>query len=267
MLRRVGPLGCATVLVAGVIAVGSCPALLREGRRPLPAGNPTACPWGLDRRLLLPEATARITILVEVVRGRDPRPEALDRLVEIAARYGERPASWTRIGSEGAPKVHVAPDREPVWDEPPDPTTSFVFVLYVGSAHGWYAQTDWMSSSHASPEEHFPRILVAQENIDRFTSFFGSTGFEGRTLVHEYGHVLGLSANPSHSTWSGGGGHCVHPDCVVGPPTFRRLAYRFCRSILTLRSFRLDDFCADCGRDIEAAKAMWRSNPLPVPGV
>src|SRR5438270_10550224 len=85
----------ALLLAIAVAASSGCAATMyREPTTPFPPSTPRAVPWTLNRELLTP-ASARILFVVELVAGHAPERDALDRLARLAARYGERPATWT----------------------------------------------------------------------------------------------------------------------------------------------------------------------------
>ncbi|MGZ3442732.1 MAG: hypothetical protein ACXVDD_24595, partial [Polyangia bacterium] len=117
------------ILSFAALASG-CAASLREHVTPFPASTPRAVPWTLNRELLT-AANRRIVIAVELVEGHPPERAALDTLARVASRYGERPASWVVLGSDGAPPLHV--DGETIRATGPlDRDASYVLVRYIG---------------------------------------------------------------------------------------------------------------------------------------
>src|SRR5262245_12296773 len=98
---------CASRAVALICAVVACARSGAASRDPItsyPPEWPHRSPWKLSREMLLPDAE-RIVLLVDVPRGSSPNREALDHLAALASKYGERPATWTRLGEPGAPDV------------------------------------------------------------------------------------------------------------------------------------------------------------------
>src|SRR5689334_25025926 len=93
----------AALLTCSFALCSGCAPTLRQPVSPgCPRGTRPPPPWRLERELLMPD-NARIQIVVELVDGNPPEREALDDLARLAARYGERPASWVFAGAPGAP--------------------------------------------------------------------------------------------------------------------------------------------------------------------
>jgi len=130
-------------------------------------------------------------------------------------------------------------------------------VRYVGEAEGHYGETSQVRAVSSDGEQSCWVIHVAQDKLAR-TSFLwlARKRLEEGTLIHEYGHVLGLGGNPDHCRFVGGG-HCVNPECVVASPTPRKILYGVWYVGLTFRWY--DDYCDDCRRDIELVKRFWRT--------
>jgi hypothetical protein len=246
----------AVVLAALAAASSGCgAAAFREHTTPFPASTPRAVPWTLDRELLTP-GNARIVVAVEVVTGHAPERYALDKLCAIAARYGERPASWVLLGSPGAPPLRFAGDRL-FADGPLDRNTSFVIVRYVGNRLDMWGQS--YTITVAGREVHV--IEINQERHRVWSWFLPERHLEAQTLVHEYGHHLGLPPW-EHGYYVdypdfAGGAHCVNPDCALAKPRLRTLLYGFAHVVLA--HHWLEDYCAQCRAAIAAAKALWRA--------
>src|SRR5207245_2199506 len=80
-----------------------------------------------------------------------------------------------------------------------------------------------------------------------------------QTLVHEYGHLLGLPTY-EHGYYPGypstrEGLHCVNPDCALAKPRFRALLFGLWHVILA--HHWLEDYCAACRQAISDAKRHW----------
>jgi hypothetical protein len=227
------------VLALAATTSGCAAATFREHTTPFPPSAPRTVPWTLNRELLMPE-TRRIVVAVELVAGHAPERGALDRLCAVAARYGERPATWI-----AGPLPAVL-----------DPRASYVLVRYVG---------DQLAMWGLSYEERVGArtvyvIEINQERHRRWSWFLPERHLEAQTLVHEYGHHLGLP------TWDHGyyrdwpdfsdGAHCVNPDCALSKPRLRALLYGFGHVVLA--HHWLEDYCAQCRAAIAAAKAYWQ---------
>lgn len=221
------------VLLLCAFAPG-CAATFREQVTTMSAEVPRTVPWELNRELLMPE-TKRILFVVEWIEGHEPRWEALDALVRLASRYGGRPARWLRH-QPNAP-LELEPD------------TSYVRVRYVGHRTGSFG----VASSELIDDRLVYVILINQEAHRKFRMFAPQAKLEEQTLVHEYGHHLGL---PTHDHgYYEGGMHCVNPDCALSKPRTKAILYNSFH-IAFGRQY-LEDFCEECRRAIEAARRHW----------
>jgi hypothetical protein len=248
-------------LVAPVGGAG-CAAALRAPVTPFPPDVPRTVPWRMNPELLAP-GTRRILFVVDLQRGHPPAREALDQLARLAARYGERPASWVAAGQPGAPRVDWLAPTRPSARAPLDPATSYVFVRYGGddAGEGYFGSARGETSRGASVRPVYV-IRVAQEHLRALAfAWLTEPRLEAQTLIHEYGHLLGLPT-PGHGYFEhwpslAGGAHCVNPDCPLTKPSVRSILYGLFRIGLTFRL--LDDYCDACRADITRAKAWWRA--------
>jgi hypothetical protein len=241
------------ILSLAALAQG-CAASLREQVTPFPPGTPRAVPWTLNRELLT-AANRRILIAVELVEGHAPERFALDHLARLASRYGERPASWVVLGSDGAPPLHV--DGENVTATGAlARDTSYVLVRYVGERLQKWGLSYWRRVAGRSVYV----IVINQERHRRWRGFLPERHLEAQTLTHEYGHLIGLPPfdhgyyrdYPDFSD----GAHCVNPDCALSKPRLRALVYGFVH--IAFGRHYLEDYCAACRAAIAAAKRYWR---------
>jgi hypothetical protein len=212
-------LAAATV---SVVATLSIHALKPRKVTPFPPDWPHRAPWKLSRELLIPD-TGRILFVVDIPAGLKPKEEALNYLVEVASRYGERPASWVYLGAEDAPEVRWILTESP--DEPMEITVrmregqsleerpvsgdtvdearlaneiidcvpgslaadvSFVFVRYAGEGLACYGFHREASSTARCGERSFPLLIINQDQIaqHRLPVMFTRESLEKRTLVH-----------------------------------------------------------------------------------
>ncbi|MFO1011202.1 MAG: hypothetical protein U1F29_14150 [Planctomycetota bacterium] len=94
-------------------------------------------------------------------------------------------------------------------------------------------------------------IVVQVDALRSRATWFGSAAtLAEHTLVHEFGHALGLPADPARA-WIGPhfGAHCTQPDCALYPA----LDWRSASSAL-LHGWPLD-WCEDCRAELAAARA------------
>ncbi|MCA1664904.1 MAG: hypothetical protein LC659_11630, partial [Myxococcales bacterium] len=229
----------ALVLIIAFAASSGCAATTyREHTTPFPPSTPRAVPWTLNRELLT-ATNQRIVFVVELVAGHAPEHDALDRLARLAARYGERPATW----SAGPLPATL------------DAGTTYVHVRYVGNQLDKWGLSYWRIVGGRKVYV----IEINQERHRRWKWFLPERHLEAQTLIHEYGHHLGLPP------WDHGyyrdypdfsdGAHCVNPDCALSKPRARALLYGFWH-VAIARHF-LEDYCAQCRAAIAAAKAYW----------
>lgn len=243
----------ALALVA--LMTGGCAAAFRAPTTPFPASASRVVPWTLDRELLT-HVNRRILVVVEVAAGHPPERYALDRLCTVAAHYGERPCTWIALGRPGAPPLRFVGDRLYA-DGPLDRDSSLVLVRYVGNHLDMWGQSYTLTV--AGHDVHV--IEINQERHRVWSWFLPERHLEAQTLVHEYGHHLGLPPC-DHGYYRDypdftGGAHCVNPDCALSKPRFGVLLYGL-GHVLILHHW-LEDYCAQCRAAIAAAKAYWRS--------
>jgi hypothetical protein len=247
-VRRMSPIVVRWALVGSLLAAlagaSGCATLLSEPRTPFPRGTPLEAPWALNRELLLPE-TRRILIVVDWIAGPRPDTAPLDALVRVAARYGERAARWI--------------PRED-WSGRLEASTSYVFVGYVGQRiPGFFG----LSYTEQIKGKKVHVILVNQERHRQWRGVIPEGRSETTTLVHEYGHLLGLPT-AEHGYFAEypsffGGAHCVSPTCALSKPRPRAILYGVVSAVFRRRY--LDDYCEACRRAIAEAKAYWRRRP------
>ena len=216
-----------------------CAATFREHVSAMPAWVSRTVPWDLNRELLLPE-TKQLVFVVEWVDGQEPEWEALHALVRLASRYGGRPASWRRHETNAPLKL--------------EPDTSYVLVRYVGNqlSHFGLAYPEMIDNRQVYV------IQLNQEAHRRYRMFAPQAKLEEQTLVHEYGHHLGLPTydhgyflNPEFS----GGMHCVNPDCALSKPRLKAILYNAFH--IAFGRHYLEDYCEECRRAVDTARKHW----------
>ena len=236
---RVGEHDCALtvhVLVSLMCTFATgCAATFREQVSAMSAERPSKAPWGLNRELLMPE-TKRILFVVEWVEGHEPEWKALDALVRLASRYGGRPANWRRHKPNALLKL--------------EPDTSYVLVRYVGNRINHFGE-----AYESMIDDRQVYVLRINQEVHRpFRTLVPQAKLEEQTLVHEYGHHLGLPTH-DHGYYPGGGMHCVNPDCALSKPRLKAILYNSFH-IAFGRQY-LEDYCEECRRAIDAARKHW----------
>ena len=130
-----------------------------------------------------------------------------------------------------------------------------VYVLYrpgsdsfFGYKHTWVVERAGeavaLDGITMFPEkfERTARLWVTPRRIDR------------NTLVHEFGHVLGLVCAHDH-TQRDNPYHCANPRCIMTHPRLRSLVYWGLVGPLGARM--PTDYCRECRADIREAQAIW----------
>ncbi|WP_375772127.1 hypothetical protein NR798_14985 [Archangium gephyra] len=221
------------VILMCTFATG-CAATFREQVSARPAGIQRSVRGELNRELLWPE-TKQILFVVERVEGHEPEREALDALVRLASRYGGRPASWQRHETNAPLTL--------------EPDTSYVLVRYVGD------QTSHFGVAYSELIDDHPVyvILINQEAHRKFRMLVPQAKLEEQTLVHEYGHHLGLPTQ-DHGYYLGGL-HCVNPNCALAKPRLKAILYNAFH--IVFGGHYLEDYCEECRRAIDAARKHW----------
>jgi hypothetical protein len=186
--------------------------------------------------LLVPE-TKRILFVVEWAKGHKPESEALDALVRLASRYGGRPASWRRHKPYAPLKL--------------EPDTSYVIVRYVGDQLHHFG----LASPEMIGDRQVYVILINQEAHRKFRMFLPQAKLEEQTLVHEYGHHLGLPTHDHGYYPDGAGMHCVNPGCALSKPRLKAITYNAFH--VAFGGQYLEDYCEECRRAIDAARKHW----------
>lgn len=243
------------VVLLAASASGCAAASLRERVTPFPPSTPTTVPWTLNRELLT-ASNRRIVIAVDLVRGHAPERFALDQLSRLAARYGERPAPWVVLGSNGAPPLHVEHDNV-VATGALDADTSYVLVRYVADELPQWG----LSYTARVAGRSVYVILINQEKHRQWRAFLPERHLEAQTLIHEYGHLIGLPPAdhgyyPHYPDFSDGS-HCVNPDCALSKPRPRAFLYSLFH--IVFGRHYLEDYCSACRAAIAAAKRKWQS--------
>jgi hypothetical protein len=205
----------------------------------------------------------RILVVVDLAAGHPPERGALEKLTKVAAHYGERPAQWVVGGVPGAPPLHFENGRLVV-SAPLEPDTSYVVVRYIGDTMGRWG----LSYPERVAGRTIYIILINQEKHRRFRHFLPERHLEAQTLVHEYGHLIGLppfdhgyyARYPNFSD----GAHCINPDCALSLPRLRALLYGLGHVVFA--HHYLEDYCAACRAAIAAAKRHWRDTATACAG-
>ena len=231
----------ALVLALAVATSSGCAATMyREHTTPFPPSTPRTVPWSLNRELLTP-VNKRIVFVVEARRRSRARAR---RAQSAGARWRSATASGRRRGSPARCRRRSTP------------STTYVHIRYIGNQ----LNTGACRIGGASPATRSTSSRSTRRCHRKWKWFLPERHLEAQTLIHEYGHHLGLPPldhgyyrdYPDFSD----GAHCVNPDCALSKPRARALLYGFWH--VALARHYLEDYCAQCRASIAAAKAYWR---------
>lgn len=103
-------------------------------------------------------------------------------------------------------------------------------------------------------EKPFPhwQIFIFKGTLNRYAVGPLSPGVIDRScLIHEFGHALGLVANPAHR-FESHGGHCTNPACVMTQPNLKAVLANAADVVRTGETPW--DFCDDCRADLESLR-------------
>jgi hypothetical protein len=239
-----------SAVIAAFVFASGCASALRETVTPVPER-------ALERELVTP-VNRRIVVVVEFVSGHPPEVAALDGLTKLIGHYGERPAKWVKHGAPRSPPLRWE-GEELRATGPLDDDASYVFVRYVGDElpHWGLAYVTYAGGRVVYC------ISINQERHRRWRGFIPERHLEQQTLVHEYGHLIGLPPS-DHGYYPNypdlvAGPHCVNPDCALALPRPRALLYGFFHTLIAKQY--LEDYCATCRAAIAKAKSFFKNAP------
>jgi tetratricopeptide (TPR) repeat protein len=221
----------------------------------------------MNARLLSPFWTKRLIVEVDWVEGCKPKPKALTALQKTIDRYTDLGDNaeiilddvipwdrWDTVRTTGTTSLvkeyldHLPGDEQ---------GTEVVYLLYApksgplyGVARTWEFEKD----------DRFIRargiMMFCRQFEENSVLWITAAKAERSTLVHEFGHVLGLVSNPAHMHL-GNGPHCRNPGCVMTHPRPRTIVYNFLPALFAGQIPK--KYCADCRKDIHKAKQIWKS--------
>ncbi len=208
----------------------------------------------------------RLVVEVDWIAGSAPSEYALDALRATLAKYeppgrefvvehGEEiPATeWPAGAAKGYVDVTDIVDRHLTHD--PRGPDEIVYVLYAPRFAGYFGITETWNVHRGDrivPVQGCIVALGAARN--QATLWITARKIERSTLVHEFGHVLGLIDNPSHEQ-AKDRRHCTHTECIMAHPRWRTYVANFWRGFFTGRMPW--DYCKACQEDIRRAQAYW----------
>jgi len=246
------PLACvlATALLAGC------------GSEPEPAPPPPPPAWVLeaDQDLVGPGGATRVDIEVDWFEQVPPDPLALEALREVTAREcvgkqvlirrdTELPAArWKSCRNDGIERAL----SECRGRTAPEPGVAYVHILYCPvNPWGDAGASNGLCRRLEKPFPHW-QIFVFKGTL-KSRAFLSLTPdkLDRSCLVHEFGHALGLVANPAHR-FEDGGGHCTDTGCVMTKPKLKAVLDNAAKAIATGEIPW--DYCPKCREDLERGR-------------
>ncbi len=262
----------ALVLSLGVLC--GCHTMLRykpvePGRAPSPVAEVAGT---LNPYVLTGLASKRLVVEVDWIAGNEPSAYALDglraRLAEyVSAGREVRVEKGEEIPADEWPaglredRMREVMDRHLTHD--PGGTDQVVYILYVSRFHGHFGFSSEWPVTRAGRTTLVGGCVVCMEAARKQAFLWISARkIERATLVHEFGHVLGLVRNPRHEQ-AGDPVHCTHTECLMGHPRPRTIVANFFRGFFTGRL--PGDYCRACRDDIRRAHAYWAAQAAADP--
>ncbi|MCP3979586.1 MAG: hypothetical protein GY716_09690 [bacterium] len=260
----------AWVLIGGLLGSACAYRPIDPGTEPFPASTLAR---DLDRSLLAEGGADRLVVEVDWVEGCKPGPKTIAGLDRILDKYLADGLDYSIELDDEIPADRWD-DREPVLPLIRDLILEFAadgfprsppgherrYAIFVPAADGLNGFAfNWRGREGADVVKELKGLVVAREPHRRYArrTWLGVDKFERTTLIHEFGHVLGLVTNDRHEMNVVESRHCTRLGCIVTRPTTRVILRN---SIPGLFGVLPDDFCKLCRRDIERARAYWAAH-------
>ncbi|MCC6741029.1 MAG: hypothetical protein IT452_18460 [Planctomycetia bacterium] len=216
-----------------------------------------------DPALVALSGTSRVDIEVDWFAQVPPDEVALEGLAVVARRECPGKVVTIRLDTE-LPESGWKSSRggaiETVLDGCRGRREAAPGVAYV---HVLYCPTNPWGEEYASNglcrrlEKPFPhwQIFVFKGTLRSRAVLGLSAGVVDRScLVHEFGHALGLVANPDHR-FEDGGGHCTDTSCVMTKPKLKAILDNAAKVIATGETPW--DYCDRCRADLDRARRLY----------
>lgn len=220
-------------------------------------------PWLLGERF-----SHQLVVEIDWIEGCKPGPQAVAGLKSILTKYSshhnveivndtEIPrAEWDNLGSmpnrfDRLVQKYAGIERASA------PGTEWRYVLFVPDAGGNFGQAFTWLVERGEDTVLVSGLVVSRTAHDKYAVLWiDRDRLERMTLIHEFGHLLGLVGNPRHERRDPAHRlHCTSLTCAMAHPTWRVIARNLFAGIFN--QF-LDDYCVDCQADIRRAQAYWR---------
>ena len=260
----------------------ACRAVLRYpgvGRKPLTALQREI---PLNPFILTNLVYRKLLIEVDWVEGCEPAPKALAALERVARKYCPAGKEIGILRDDEIPRKRweeaMKAEKELgegrnelaqhyIGHVPDEATrTEVVYVLYSprpAAGEAAFGQSESWSVERGGRIVNVTGLSVFKDPVRRSAHLWVTADrIDAMTLVHEFGHVLGLVGNPAHAQLRLPD-HCRNPDCVMTHPELRSILYY---AFVGFLGARLPyDYCNQCQQDIRDAQRSWEARAAADP--
>jgi hypothetical protein len=236
--------------------------------------------FGLDPWLLAEGVADLVVVEIDWVAGCKPGPRTVEGLREILVEHGPagRPVelrlddeipreTWDGFADGQDPVEFLVSRFAGIAVEPPDADSRVErrYALFApGPLHGTFGYSTTWSVRRGQEIRPVRGVVVSRASHARYARLWISLDrLERLTLVHEFGHQLGLVSNTAHERDRPHRHHCTSLVCPMSVPTPRVIARNLLRGLFN--SFPRD-YCERCRADIRRAQAVWRRRLAADPG-
>jgi hypothetical protein len=206
-----------------------------------------------------------LRVEIDYVAGCTPSRYALGRLEQIISKYCSKPAGVTVVVDEriersppgqGESVEHRCKALGSIHCNLPNTGNELgLYILYFPQAPG---TSRLGTAGGALPKERgIANFVVFKKAVDRSARLqFTRAEVEAETLIHEFGHMLGLCYNPSHTVWNNPS-HCTHPECAMTGVSLTRAVFGnlFYNPLRLLLGHLPKDYCSACQEDLRCYAA------------
>jgi hypothetical protein len=219
---------------------------------------------------------ASLSVEVGAVAGAEPSDAVIERLRQFLGVWCDKPGGVTIVRDHPIPREEAAglTHEALAFRYLQGPTVSnaaFLYILYYDTRISpgltgarltpvqkhFALHDDFRWTSPIQPHVHllpFPATIY----IDRQYLAPWPRSFEPLILMHEAGHILGLSQDPRHSA----NNHCTNRSCIMWPS----LRLELPRAIYRSQKFSQTNLCEQCKADLNKSRTSPPSTNLAFVG-
>jgi len=221
-------------------------------------------PWLLGERF-----SDRTVIEIDWIEGCKPGPQTVAGLEAILKKYSPNHAveivNDTEIPRAEWDKLQSAPDRLDRLvqkyagiERASAPGAEWRYVLFAPDVGGYFGHSFTWLVERGGKTTLVSGLVVSRSAHLKYTLLWIDLDrLERMTLIHEFGHLLGLVGNPRHERRdTAHRQHCTSLTCAMAHPTWRVIARNFVAGAFNQL---LTDYCVDCQADIRRTQAYWHA--------